>query len=99
MVVARQSYALTLWTHWHLLQRERRAWIERRYDRFDLAGMIAAAYHQPGDLATDFQKFYAQVSQRPEAEGDQAVRTERLRKMLDDHRRMRRIEPPPTEPP
>lgn len=41
MEVARDSYALTLWTYWHLEQREKRDRFLERRDRFDLAGLIA----------------------------------------------------------
>jgi hypothetical protein len=57
LTVARDSYALTLYTHWHLEQRRRLDLIARKSERFDLAGLMAAAYHEPTKLTESYRTF------------------------------------------
>lgn len=59
--VARESYALTLYTHWHLEQRRRLDQIARHSERFDLAGLMAAAYHEPTKLTERYDEFLASI--------------------------------------
>ena len=48
--VANESFALVLWA-WMVQQRaERERNVERLGERTDLAGLVAVAFHQPGDL-------------------------------------------------
>ncbi len=61
LAVARDSYALTLYTHWHLEQRRRLDLIARKSERFDLAGLMAAAYHEPKVLGERFEAFLASL--------------------------------------
>lgn len=48
--VARQSFALTLWTWAELQEIEREETVRRLGERTDLAGQVAIAFHQPQDL-------------------------------------------------
>lgn len=48
--VAHDSFALTLYTHWHLEQRRRLTMIAQKAERLDLAGLMAGAYHEPKSL-------------------------------------------------
>lgn len=48
--VAGESFALTLWTWAELRAMAREASVERLGERTDLAGLVAVAFHQPGDL-------------------------------------------------
>ena len=48
--VARDSFALTLWTWAELRTMEREAVVTRMGERTDLAGQVAIAFHQPQDL-------------------------------------------------
>lgn len=57
LAVAHESFALTLYTHWHLEQRRRLTMIAQKSERLDLAGLMAGAYHEPkslGDRHADF---------------------------------------------
>lgn len=86
--VARQSYALTLWTSWHLGQQQRMQWIDDRSNRFDLAGLITAGYHEPSSLGEQFNSFLDDITVNPAAASDTLVRSARLKKMLRDHARL-----------
>jgi hypothetical protein len=88
MTVARDSYALTLWTWWHLIQQDRRAWIDAKLDRFDLAGMIAHAQHEPKKLGEQYEQFLSEILVSPGAASNPEVRNERLKKMLADHAKL-----------
>lgn len=48
--VSAESFALVLWTYgvWQQCERERS--VERMGERTDMAGLVAVAFHQPGDL-------------------------------------------------
>lgn len=48
--VARESFALTLWTWAELQQMDREAAVDRMGDRTDMAGLTAMAYHEPQSL-------------------------------------------------
>jgi hypothetical protein len=48
--VARDSFALTLWTWAEVRAMEREAAVTRLGERTDLAGQVAIAFHQPQDL-------------------------------------------------
>ena len=48
--IAAESFALTLWTWAELRAMAREASVERLGERTDLAGLVAVAFHQPGDL-------------------------------------------------
>lgn len=61
LTVARESFALTLYTFWHLEQRRRLNQILQRAERFDLAGLMAYAVNQPKELSTQHAKFLASL--------------------------------------
>jgi hypothetical protein len=61
LAVARESYALTLYTHWHFEQRRRLDQIARKSERFDMAGLMAAAYHEPSKLQDRYDEFAASL--------------------------------------
>ena len=67
--VARQSYALTLYTHWHIEQRRRLTLILQKSERLDLAGLMARAYHEPKSLLTEHEAFIAGL-RAPASVGD-----------------------------
>ena len=48
--VAGESFALTLWTWYHLQRLDREASVERLGERTDLAGLVAVAFHDPQQL-------------------------------------------------
>lgn len=86
--VARESYALTVWVHWHLKQQEKLRRIERGYDRIDLAGLMAIGYHNPAKLSGMLDEYRNRVSDPLSRALRTAMRDERVRKMLADHQRM-----------
>jgi hypothetical protein len=57
--VARESFALTLYTWWHLEQRRRLEAVSRKLERFDMAGSMAQAFHEPGKLPDGYHEFMA----------------------------------------
>lgn len=57
LTVARDSYALTLYTHWHLEQRRRLTMITQKSERLDLAGLMAGAFHEPKSLVAQHEAF------------------------------------------
>ena len=48
--VARESFALTLWTWAELAQLKRERQVDRMGERTDLAGLVAVAFHEPASL-------------------------------------------------
>jgi hypothetical protein len=48
--VARDSFALTLWTWGEIMAMDREATVERMGERTDLAGLVAVAFHEPSKL-------------------------------------------------
>ena len=48
--MARESFALTLWTWAEVRAMEKEDAVTRLGDRTDLAGLVAVAFHQPQDL-------------------------------------------------
>lgn len=48
--VAGESFALVLWTWAQVQGAERERSVQRLGERTDLAGLVAVAFHQPGDL-------------------------------------------------
>lgn len=69
--VAHESFALTLYTLFHLKQLAHVDAIERRLDRFDLAGLMANAYHGPKDLADAYDRYVATF--RPAVDRDASI--------------------------
>ena len=59
--VAHESFALTLYTFWHLEQRRRLDAVERRLERFDMEGSMAHAFHEPGKLPEQYHEFLAEL--------------------------------------
>lgn len=59
--VAHESFALTLYTFWHLEQRRRLDAVARRLERFDMAGMMADAFHKPSNLGDHYHEFVADL--------------------------------------
>lgn len=57
--VARDSFALTLYTFWHLEQRRRLDALTRKSERFDLAGLMAQGFHSPKELPDRYSEFLA----------------------------------------
>lgn len=49
--VSGESFALTLWTWAHLQRLHREEMVERLGERTDLAGLMAVAFHDPGQLS------------------------------------------------
>lgn len=73
LAVARESYALTLYTHWHLEQRRRLDQITRKSERFDLAGLMAAAYHEPKAIRERYEDFLASLRDKAASIDEQAL--------------------------
>jgi hypothetical protein len=76
LAIARESYALTLWTWAHLEQQRD---IERalaRGDRFDAAGLMAVALHDPKKLDPLRDEFVRSLGVRTPAR--QSTNTERI---------------------
>lgn len=59
LAVAQESFALTLYTWWHLEQRRRLEAVGRKLERFDMAGSMAQAFHEPGNLPDGYHDFMA----------------------------------------
>lgn len=87
-VVAQEAFALVLWT-WGIgqtLQRERS--VERLGERTDLAGLVAVAFHQPGDLRKAEMRYWRaanRLSSMMDAAKQRALDTMRL---LEPHANM-----------
>lgn len=62
LAVAHESFALTLYTHWHLEQRRRLTMLTQKSERLDLAGLMAGAYHDPKSLVDRHAEFMESVS-------------------------------------
>lgn len=84
--VAHDSYALTLWQCWHLDRRRSREAAVDRDARFDLAGLINLAVHDPAKLSAQMSLFRSSLVATPAA-----PRRERLSaaEHIAAHQRMR----------
>lgn len=91
--MAHDSFALTLWTHWHLDRRDHRDAVRRRSERFDLAGLVAVGTRDGRKLAQLESDFLASIAP---ARPRRAILADALRH-VEAHRRMVPTEPP--EPP
>ena len=60
--VARESFALTLYTWWHLEQRRHLTAIAGKMERFDAAGLMAQAFHKPSSLPDGYHDFLAKLA-------------------------------------
>lgn len=60
--MAHESFALTLYTHWHLEQRRRLTMLTQKSERLDLAGLMAGAYHDPRSLSDRHAEFMDELS-------------------------------------
>lgn len=69
--IAHESYALTLYTHWHLEQRRRLTMLAQQSERLDLAGLMAGAYHDPKSLVARHAAFIDTL-RAPSAHGHSA---------------------------
>lgn len=76
MSIARQSYALTLYTLWHIEQRHERAGWVREAERHDMAGLVGIAFHEPKKLDVVHRRFLNRVLYNPER--DARVRAQAL---------------------
>lgn len=90
--VARESYALTLYTYWHLEQQRLVERWERASERFDLSGLVGLAMHKPAELHTQHERFLSEVdSYRVETAATIAARAARVSELAtriaDDQRR------------
>lgn len=82
--VADDSYALTLYTAWHLDQRQYAESIVRKSERLDLAGLMASAHHKPQQIHEAHMRFKASLrAVRGGASFDVAQRDRMLRAMLE----------------
>lgn len=90
--VAHDSYALTLYTFWHLEERQRIEALARKAERHDLAGLMALAFHKPYLLPGIHQRFKDSLSPRATARAKQEA-TDRALARIAAHQRMRRIDP------
>ncbi len=79
--VAHDSFALTLYTHWHLEQRRRLDLLARKSERFDLAGLMAAAQHEPSRIADYHATFMASLRAPSAAAGLTATEMSRERQI------------------
>ena len=59
--VAHDSYALTLYTAWHLGQQRRVDALQREEERYDMASLIGMATHQPKQIGESYERFAARV--------------------------------------
>ncbi len=81
LTVAGESFALTLYTHWHLEQRRRLDAIRRRYERFDMAGLMASAQHQPKEISAAFASFLESLTPLPPTPLPSAAEQTRARQL------------------
>lgn len=94
LAVARQSYALTLYTLWHLQQWQRYELFERQSLQHNAAALTAHAIHEPKKLDGLRERFLVESTDRgPSSPLVIADRWTRLRALLDAHARMTPIEP------
>lgn len=91
METAHDSYALTLWTYWHLAERERRDRIVQRSDRFDLASLVQIADRNPKALLTMHETYLRTESETPASRAERLAAAERH---VAAHWRMKPIDPP-----
>lgn len=82
--VADDSYALTLYTAWHLDQRQYADSIVRKAERLDLAGLMAAAHHKPKEVFEAHRRFEASLrAKHASPYFDPALRETMLRTLQD----------------
>ncbi len=87
--VRRQSFALTLYTHWHLQQWEAREAFHRALEQHDLAVLVAHAHHAPKELSNLRASFMTEhtVISQTEDQRRQAI----MRAHISAHSRMRQL--------
>lgn len=73
LAVTHESFALTLYTHWHLEQRRRLTLIAQKAERLDLAGLMAVAHHDPKSLATRHAAFVDSLRPVPSVAASEPV--------------------------
>lgn len=66
--LALASYAVTLWTFLQLEEIERLRAVKEERDRLDVAGLTAAAFHEPHRLEIREQRFLSRVGALPSRE-------------------------------
>lgn len=91
LVISRQSYALTLWTLWHLQQWGRIDAFERQAMQHRAASLHAFAMHEPKKLG-DLHEQFVSEHQQPKDRIIVVDRHARVRQMIADHARMRPLE-------
>lgn len=92
------SYALTMWTFFHVMQMQHLDALEREAERHDLAGLVAYAYHKPDELRTSHARFQARVrdeSPLVEARGAQDGARSRALAHVAAHQRIGATPPNP----
>jgi hypothetical protein len=94
-LVARQSFALTLYTLWHLQQWARVASFEQQALQHHNAGLLAFAMHEPRKLTGLHERFVAEHTQTDRPRITVVNKWQRMRELLADHARLTPIEKPP----
>lgn len=92
LTIARQSFALTLYTLWHLQQWERVRMFEEQAMHHHLASLTAFATHEPKKLGELHERFLRENEQRPVIEVVDA--RARVRDLVEQHSRMKPAEGP-----
>lgn len=93
--VAHDSFALTLWTYWHLEERERRDAISQRVDRFDLASLVTIGRVDPPELDKMLTRYLsARTVPLPTQEVQRSAAEARALAHIAAHRRMTPIPGP-----
>lgn len=90
--VSEDSYALTLWTWWHLEQQEKIRGIRREAERQDAAVLAAFAQHSPERLI-ELQRGFQDRVMRTGRREDPDVRARRVAEMVEAHSRLRPLTP------
>lgn len=91
LVVAGDAFALTLWTYFHLRQGDHVEALQETDARFDLAALIARAYHRPSEV----QELHRQFREKVKGQGvtrDEIV--QRAQKHVEAHLTMRKLDEP-----
>lgn len=86
--VAHDSFALTLYTSWHLEQHAQFKRWERQGERYDLGGLMGIAMHEPKELGKLHGRFIAEMSRHDEAASADSVAIARALKHVAQHQRM-----------
>lgn len=91
--VADDSYALTLYTAWHLDQRQYADAIVRKTERLDLAGLMAKAYHKPTDVFEEHRRFLSRMRARQVGTTFDLTQRDAMLRALQDPQNVRTVVP------